>query len=159
MKLSNPQESSLPVAAGTYALGLRLQAPRQITVGALGIQTFAAGTYVYVGSAWGPGGLQARVGRHLRGSTKLRWHIDYLRAHAPPLALWLAPGVHLECVWARWLAACPEVQVTVPHFGASDCACKAHLFYLENYAPSTLALPGNPQFIDLDPSRCERYSV
>jgi Uri superfamily endonuclease len=37
------------------------------------------GVYAYVGSAWGPGGLGARLRRHLCGSRRrLWWHIDYL---------------------------------------------------------------------------------
>ncbi len=36
------------------------------------------GLYVYVGSARGPGGLLARIKRHLRRNKKLFWHIDYL---------------------------------------------------------------------------------
>lgn len=38
-----------------------------------------AGTYVYVGSACGPGGLAARLSRHLCGRRRrLHWHIDKL---------------------------------------------------------------------------------
>ncbi|OYT40997.1 MAG: hypothetical protein B6U89_00365 [Desulfurococcales archaeon ex4484_58] len=36
------------------------------------------GFYIYVGSARGPGGLRARINRHLRREKKLFWHIDYL---------------------------------------------------------------------------------
>jgi len=38
------------------------------------------GWYVYVGSALGPGGLAAKVGRHLGGRKMCRWHTAYLRA-------------------------------------------------------------------------------
>lgn len=35
-------------------------------------------SYLYVGSAGGPGGLAARISRHLRRDKKPFWHIDYL---------------------------------------------------------------------------------
>ena len=55
---------------GTYALGLRLDAHSTCRIGALGEYTLQPGNYIYVGSAWGPGGLAARLSRHLRGSGK-----------------------------------------------------------------------------------------
>ncbi|MGC9523845.1 MAG: GIY-YIG nuclease family protein, partial [Anaerolineae bacterium] len=79
---------------------MSLRSSRQITVGALGTWRFPEGTYLYVGSAWGPGGLRARLSRHLRGSPKVRWHVDYLRAHADPIAVWMASDARVECAWA-----------------------------------------------------------
>ena len=55
----------LPAMSGTYALLLRLDAAVQLAVGRLGDFTFPEGDYVYVGSARGPGGLRARVRRHI----------------------------------------------------------------------------------------------
>ncbi|MGC9349547.1 MAG: GIY-YIG nuclease family protein [Anaerolineae bacterium] len=136
---------------GTYGLGLTLAAPTHCTVGALGTWRFPAGHYIYVGSAWGPGGLRARVSRHLRGTGTTRWHIDYLRAYAQPAALWLAPDAHLECVWAQHLAAHPDAQIIAPRFGASDCRCPSHLFYLENQTFNDLDLPGHPTFAQTPP--------
>ncbi|MCP3952032.1 MAG: GIY-YIG nuclease family protein, partial [Desulfobacterales bacterium] len=68
--------------AGTYALVMRLARPRTIPVGRLGPVIFKPGHYVYTGSALGPGGLAARIGRHLKPSKKFHWHIDYLRRFA-----------------------------------------------------------------------------
>ena len=98
-----------------------------ITIGALGAHAFPAGQYLYVGSAWGPGGLAARVGRHLRGDGAVHWHVDYLRAQAEPVALWWAAHARDECAWAGHLLAHPGAEIVVPRFGASDCACAAHL--------------------------------
>jgi Uri superfamily endonuclease len=53
-------------SAGTYALVLAAQKQRTISVGKLGILDVRPGFYVYVGSALGPGGLAARIGRHAR---------------------------------------------------------------------------------------------
>jgi Uri superfamily endonuclease len=66
----------------------------------------------------------------LRAGKSLRWHIDYLRHYAFPVALWLAPDYHDECGWAQYLLALPEAQVIVPGFGASDCACQSHMAYV-----------------------------
>jgi Uri superfamily endonuclease len=65
---------------GTYALLLRARVEQAIEVGALGTLSVRPGTYVYVGSAFGPGGLSARVRRHADGTGTLHWHVDYLRA-------------------------------------------------------------------------------
>lgn len=139
-----PPLPALPGAGGTYALGLALAGELRCTVGALGQATFTPGLYLYVGSAWGPGGLAARVGRHLRGNGKVRWHIDVLRRWATPVALWIAPGERLECAWARTLIDHPDVRIAMPRFGASDCRCPSHLFKIEPEALGTLVLPGSP---------------
>ncbi len=138
---------TLPSARGTYGLGLRLPSDTQIAVGALGTWRFPEGTYLYVGSAWGPGGLRARLGRHLRSSPNLRWHIDYLRAYADPVAVWLAPDTHLECAWARALSDHPDARIVAPRFGASDCRCPTHLFYFASQSPTSIDLPGDPSLI------------
>jgi len=138
---------ALPRTHGTYGLGLYLAAPATRTIGALGDHAFPSGVYIYVGSAWGPGGLRARVGRHLRGSPKLRWHIDYLRRITSPIVLWLAAETHLECAWAQYLLAQPALSVIVPRFGASDCTCTTHLVYAGEIELQSIHLPGHPQFI------------
>ncbi|HIQ09546.1 MAG TPA: DUF123 domain-containing protein, partial [Anaerolineaceae bacterium] len=56
----------LPSTPGAYALALRLERPVGLRVGALGVWDFPEGVYVYLGSARGPGGIRARLGRHLR---------------------------------------------------------------------------------------------
>ncbi|MDY0019194.1 MAG: GIY-YIG nuclease family protein [Anaerolineae bacterium] len=131
----------LTSAPGTYALGLVTSEAQTLTIGALGPWHFPAGLYIYVGSAWGPGGLAARIGRHLHGGNHLHWHIDYLRTASRPVALWLAPGEHLECAWAALLLKDDAGQVVVPRFGASDCTCAAHLAYLGTASPETIPLP------------------
>ena len=67
-------------APGTYALLPRARDERTIEVGALGTVSVRPGMYVYVESAFGPGGLHARVQRHVRGNGALHWHVDHLRA-------------------------------------------------------------------------------
>jgi Uri superfamily endonuclease len=122
-----------PLAPGTYVLLVRVDQPLTLAVGRLGTVTFSGGYYAYVGSAHGPGGLRARLRRHLRAAKPLHWHIDYLTAAAPVTAIWLRESPErLECVWARELIA--RGSVPVPRFGSSDCSCPAHLVTLTEEA-------------------------
>ena len=141
-----------PIDKGIYALILRLDRGRRIQVGRLGRFRFAAGNYVYVGSAWGPGGLAARIGRHLQTGKKSRWHIDYLRRHAQITQIWFGRDrPNGEHRWARVFSRFQHAGVPAAKFGSSDCRCAAHLFCLPE-APSieqfNRALPhrgsGNP---------------
>jgi Uri superfamily endonuclease len=118
---------------GSYALLLRLQQPVRIAVGRLGEFDFPAGDYVYTGSAFGPGGLEARLKRHFLVSKKNHWHIDYLRAQAELVGSMLGPDQDLECTWAKELLK-HKGYALVSGFGASDCrqGCPAHLVYFEN---------------------------
>ncbi len=132
--------SPLPSRPGTYLLLLALAAPRSLPIGALGAVALPPGLYAYAGSARGPGGIRARLGRHLAGSGRLRWHIDGLRQVARPVgALWGPPG--REHAWVRRLLAHPWARVPVPRFGASDCpeGCPAHLIaFPPSLAPEAL---------------------
>jgi Uri superfamily endonuclease len=124
---------AIPSAAGTYALVLHLAAPALLNVSRLGAHTLAPGTYVYVGSAHGPGGLRARVGRHLRGTGPQHWHIDTLRSHATIRAvIYTVTEKGLECSWTQALMALPGAHVPIHSFGSSDCraGCAAHLIML-----------------------------
>lgn len=120
----------LPDQPGSYVLILKLPRPATIGVGQLGRFQFPAGWYAYAGSARGPGGLAARVSRHLRSPKPLRWHVDYLRACARPIAAWYAIGTRKrECAWAQALAGLVGAFVPAPRFGASDCGCPTHLIH------------------------------
>jgi Uri superfamily endonuclease len=116
---------------GTYVLILHLERSEEITVGKLGVFSFPAGYYLYVGSALGPGGLRARLARHRRHDKKLRWHIDYLLEHAQLVEVWsVASTDKLECLWAQAAWELPGAEIPVPGFGSSDCRCPSHLIYL-----------------------------
>jgi len=120
--------SPLPAAPGSYILLLRLDAARTVRAGRLGALPFAPGLVVYTGRALGPGGLRARVGRHLRAEKRPHWHIDALTAAAPVIGVWAVESpARLECIWAAALSALPGSAIPARGFGASDCACPAHL--------------------------------
>jgi Uri superfamily endonuclease len=112
------------------------------------VWTLPTGLYFYVGSAWGPGGLAARVNRHLRGGAVRRWHIDYVREWMQPVAIGLAPREHCECAWVQHLLDFQDARVIVPRFGASDCRCAAHLLYFGARSPETICLPDVYQQLD-----------
>lgn len=120
----------IPAMPGAYALELRLELPLRLDVGRLGTVLLPAGRWRYFGSARGPGGLQARVLRHLRPAGRRdRWHIDRLTREVRVSRLLLVPGGS-ECVLVRrhlalgWTAR-------VPGFGSSDCRdCPAHLLWM-----------------------------
>lgn len=122
----------LPVASGTYILLLDLPQATPLQVGRLGDFHFPSGVYAYVGSAFGPGGLRARLGRHLHPG-RPHWHVDYLRlvAQVCGIAYALTPRPQ-ECLWSQALASLPGAWLPAPGFGASDCrkGCRAHLIGL-----------------------------
>lgn len=122
--------SRLPPRQGSYGLVLYLARKTQVTIGKLGNMAFSKGYYLYLGSAFGPGGLRARLGHHLAISKRLHWHIDYLRAAAGVKAIWMVDNQdNLEHIWARQLLAAHNEAVPVKKFGCSDCHCISHLFY------------------------------
>ena len=123
----------LPARPGAYWLALCLPRPTVVAAGPGPHRVWPAGLYLYAGSARGPGGVRARLGRHLRGQGRGPWHIDALRAVAAPVAWgWTTlPAVGprpWECLWAQaWLAQAGAF-VPQPGFGASDCrhGCPSH---------------------------------
>lgn len=126
----NISMETLPSQPGTYVLMLEVRKPLPITVGKWGTHQFLSGWYAYVGSAMGPGGLAARVGRHSRVRKKAHWHIDYLRASAQLIGVfWAADSSVREHQWASRLGRMPLSGESVKGFGCSDCECEAHLFY------------------------------
>lgn len=113
---------------GTYVLILRSIAAGSVQVGRWGRLDVVPGYYAYVGSAFGPGGVLARVSRHLRPRKPRRWHIDYLSRLTEVEAVWYShEPVRLEHRWARALGKLPGM-IGVAGLGCSDCDCRAHLF-------------------------------
>ncbi|NLE46731.1 MAG: GIY-YIG nuclease family protein [Chloroflexi bacterium] len=133
----------LPSSPGSYVLVLELRQPEQLTVGRLGSFLFRAGWYLYAGSALGPGGLAARLHRHLKSSKTLHWHIDSLREKARLAEIWYSvDSQRRECDWAQALARLPGAETPVPGFGSTDCVCRYHLILL-NHRPDLLTCPLN----------------
>jgi len=117
---------------GCYSLVIELKQRKKIRVGKLGEIEFRPGTYFYTGSAMN--GLCVRLLRHLSGTKKMRWHIDYFlneeQARVNKIFLYpAAPGQ--ECRQNQKIAAIRGAQSVRPKFGASDCnsGCRSHLIF------------------------------
>jgi Uri superfamily endonuclease len=116
-----------PASGGAYALILRLEKEAAIDLPRLSPAPIAPGWYLYAGSAYGPGGLRARLARHFRPAKKLHWHIDRLTSIYAPAAALSVPGGD-ECAVVSELIASGTFRFAFAGFGATDCRqCKSHL--------------------------------
>ncbi|MCQ4188591.1 GIY-YIG nuclease family protein [Methylocystis suflitae] len=122
-----------PAALGAYALWLRLEGPLEVQAGKRkGL--LPTGDYLYCGSANGPGGLRARLARHMRPHKRVHWHIDQVTAEARLLGAFVEEQGD-ECALSAALA---DLPIPIPGFGSSDCRrCAAHL----RFWPEGAALP------------------
>ncbi|MCP5154169.1 MAG: GIY-YIG nuclease family protein [Ectothiorhodospiraceae bacterium] len=108
---------------------MRNDRAERIEVGRRGSLDLRRGYYVYIGSAFGPGGVRARLSRHWHGGAVRRWHVDYLRAATIPVAAWCSyASIRLEHRWACALETAGRF-VPIAGFGCSDCDCRTHLYF------------------------------
>ncbi|QCG96523.1 GIY-YIG nuclease family protein [Azospirillum sp. TSA2s] len=125
---------TVPPIAGAYVLLVRLAEAVDVALPGRAKAILPPGRYLYCGSARGPGGLCARVGRHMRRDKTFRWHIDRLTAAGTVTGCWAFPAGD-ECALITRIAALP---IPVPGFGSSDCTiCRSHLLIW----PDGVALP------------------
>ena len=115
--------AAAPGEAGAYALLIALQAPLAVKAGAK-TASLTAGVYVYCGSAQGPGGLAARLARHMRKEKRAHWHVDQLTCAGKVIGAFVFPGGD-ECAVSAALA---DLPTPLEGFGSSDCRrCRSHL--------------------------------
>lgn len=131
--------AELPACGGAYALFIDL--PKAIGFDLRGAPVvFAPGSYLYCGSARGPGGIRARVTRHLKRHKTVRWHVDQLTTGAGRIVGILAVPDGSECELLERFARLEGAAIPVAGFGSSDCRhCRAHLLRLDL---ELTALPG-----------------
>lgn len=130
MTIASIYERAIEPLSGTYLLIMQSEARQQIEVGRLGLMQLDVGYYLYVGSAFGPGGVRARAKHHMAISARPRWHIDYLRRVCELKAVWCCyDEVHREHQWVTLLESQPGLTIGMAGFGASDHPGKSHLFY------------------------------
>ena len=116
--------------SGTYAMIFTASREKKLEIGKLGTFELKPGYYVYVGSAFGPGGLKARIARHRQITCRRHWHIDYLKADLRPDQVWYTNDpIRREHQWSRTLARTKCASIPLPGFGSSDCRCESHLYY------------------------------
>ncbi len=127
-------------------------------------------SYVYIGSAWGPGGLRARICRHLgcRPRRSLHWHIDRILASGGRVdGFTVAVGASRElepltaaCLAATRLAEPPLSRVAIggtddptgfPHVlrcrpGAPGYKCLQILWDIQPYTVFTCVRQGENEW-------------
>jgi Uri superfamily endonuclease len=116
---------------GIYVLIIHVGTDVEVNVGASGRVAFRKGLYAYVGSA--QTNLEQRIRRHFRKEKRKFWHIDYLLANDATkiLKVFFKKANKLEeCKTAKIICKKGE---PISGFGSSDCNCKSHLFYIEDY--------------------------
>ncbi len=134
----HPDATRLPAVPGAYVL--LVETGREVVVRLPGRPPtiLTPGRYLYCGSARGPGGIKARVARHMRRDKTVRWHVDRLTEAGSVLGAWTFPGGD-ECALVASLSALP---VPMAGFGSSDCrTCASHL--LAWPAGADLPFPGS----------------
>lgn len=115
---------------GTYILVLKADQHSEIQVGKLGVLAVRPGYYVYIGSAFGPGGLRARLKHHLGCAKRLHWHIDYLRRVTHPEKIYgVVSKERYEHLWVARIGSLSAATMPLTGFGATDSRAKTHLFY------------------------------
>jgi len=115
---------------GTYALILSSSLDQIIPIGRRGQLHVRPGFYIYVGSAFGAGGVRARVAHHSRLSRRPHWHIDYLRQVAQLREIWWTHDpIRREHQWASVIQRLCGASIPLAGFGASDCSCDTHLYF------------------------------
>ena len=102
---------------------------QRVSIGKRPLTNFRKGIYLYVGRA--KNGLQGRIKRHLSKKKKRFWHIDYLLQKADVQEVWIKRGFFNECQTALEVKSLlKETSSPLKKFGASDCKCTSHLFFL-----------------------------
>lgn len=125
------QSTKITKYPGTYALMFKCEIPFNAVTGKLGTISITSGYWIYVGSAFGAGGLRSRLAHHLKPSYRQHWHIDYIKHGLHPIEIWTTTDlVKREHDWANVLSALKDASRPITGFGASDCSCHSHLIHL-----------------------------
>jgi len=116
---------------GSYALVFKCTVPFQVVTGKLGPIFISGGYWIYVGSAFGQGGLRARLTHHLKPSHRPHWHIDYIKSAMRLVEIWTTTDTaKREHDWAMVFSTLNGASRPIPGFGATDCMCRSHLIHL-----------------------------
>ena len=119
----------VPSLPGAYAVAIEFTDKVAVTLSGRSPIVLPAGRYLYCGSAKGPGGLEARLSRHMRRGKPVRWHVDQLTEQGLVVGNWIFPGGD-EC---EVVQMCSYLPMPIAGFGSSDCAtCRSHLLQWPN---------------------------
>ncbi len=134
------EPTGLPHEAGAYVLLIQLSDSLPVKLAGRPEVTLPQGHYLYCGSARGPGGIKARVCRHMQKEKTIRWHVDRLTTKGTVVGAWVFPGGD-ECELVAMLA---ELPVPIPGFGSSDCEnCPSHLLAWPSGTPLPFEIRSN----------------
>lgn len=115
---------------GSYVIILACSGNAVVPIGKSKTLDLKPGYYAYCGSAFGPGGINARVNRHLKVKKKKHWHIDYLRDKCTIKEVWVCyKKENLEHRWAEDFIIQKKSSTPLKKFGSTDCKCQTHLFH------------------------------
>ena len=132
MKKSFVSGSKDKLNSGAYQLILKISKATRIKVGALGLQEFIPGYYIYTGSAMR--NLESRIDRHIKRNKKKHWHIDYLTTHRKVKIIQIKVFESIkrqECEINLETSEKYNGEFRIKGFGSSDCnQCISHLIYL-----------------------------
>ncbi|WP_297446165.1 DUF123 domain-containing protein [Desulfurobacterium sp.] len=119
-----------PDSRGTYIIVFNLKKERKIQTKRR-VFLLPEATYGYIGSAFGSGGLNSRLNRHLKKRKKKHWHFDYVSTSRffTPVAVYCFLEKRIECEIAERFKG---VFSAISGFGCSDCSCVSHLFIVNS---------------------------
>ena len=100
-----------PSLPGVYAMAIEFADAVAVTLSGQPPITLPAGRYLYCGSAKGPGGLKARLSRHMRRGKSVRWHVDQLTEQGLDDRRF---GYFPEVTSARWCECVRICQCQLP---------------------------------------------
>ena len=119
---------------GAYGVLIALNEPVALNIRNLKAPDVSPGVYLYAGSAYGPGGIGARLARHFKKDKKLHWHVDRLTVEASMLAAFAVPEGQ-ECALVHGLLKTDLFSTAIAGFGSSDCqSCQSHLLSVRSHA-------------------------
>lgn len=115
---------------GAYILFFKVEKDTNIHVGRFGDIFFQKGNYLYVGSAYGSGGLRSRLKRHSQIQAKKHWHFDYIRPFIILTKLEAYTNGH-ECKLVEKCIKEYKAKIFYKGLGSSDCkTCESHFLML-----------------------------
>lgn len=123
---------SIPRSKGVYLLVISIEQDIDVKTRRKFFH-IVKGTYIYVGSAQGPGGLRSRLLRYLKHPNRLFWHIDYLLSSKSARLLTLCFTSTEEDLESQLASKLRESCNPVVGFGSSDKRMDvSHLFQCSN---------------------------
>lgn len=121
------EECAIPDGKGAYVLAIRIDRATEFALNGRAPVLMEPGWLVYAGSARGPGGMRARLRRHLSRNKSLHWHVDRLTLAAGEVVA-VPQSAASECGIIDSLLQSPNFDIAVRGFGNTDCRiCETHL--------------------------------